>query len=373
MSNLKSYPILSEDRLRSLDIYDLAWYAFSVITVYNKYIAREVLDEIDRRLRAYMAENEELFSMVLYDKELVAGILLGYYVILKSGFYRRDQHVERTLARILGYVNEAIDKYSSQGEVLFILKKLAEVSAAARDLNINTRLTATFEKLRNELLGESVRIEQIEDLLYLLWVLYEGGKCAFNGLDLAKMMLDDRLHNLALSDFKTRAVYANAMADFILKCKSKRMRKKDRKILRKRVEEIRTSLKRDLKLMHQIDEGVSIALVSKTTLGLYRLKKASKKLQKLDEVWKIKVRYESLTLLLMLMLVLDSYRIPLLTDLFRQFRSFAVNLMLSVVALMTIYDTITTILGDFLSKKSKLLLKQILKTLFKVFSEFSRS
>jgi len=354
------YPVLSEERLLSLDVYDLAWYAYYVMAIYGKDSTREVFSEIDLKLKAYLAEGEESLFTVLYDKEFTIGILLGYYVLLRSGFYK-DQHVRRTLTKILEYVDELVDRYSSQGEVLFVLKKLTEVTDATRGLDVNIRMKTTFRRLRNGLLWENLYMEQVEDLLYLVWAMYESRRDIDNRVDVVKVILDERLHRLALSDFRTKIVYANALANFILKRGIKKMSKREHNTLRKKVKEVVTSLEHDLKMLNQIGEGVSVALWSKAVLGLYSLEKALGKVQELNEVWRIKIKYGTVILSLAAVVSL-TLSIPQIANLLHQFHNIIFGILMTIIGFVV--DDM--MLGGRLPKWLKSFFKHIMKFLSKL-------
>jgi len=279
------------DVFSTIDIYDLSWYTLYLMEAYGKPSAMNNINNIDSMLKMSVEENKEFLHMVLYDKELIVGILLGYYILLKNKFYN-DYSIKPSLSKVLEAVKNYIDEYNTYGEVLYALKKLDTVTDMVRKfIDIDSKIKILFNNSRDTLLRGDLRIEHAEDLSYVIWIICENKAFSIVGKDdLMKAVLDDRLYNLVSMDYKSIAVYANALANFILKSELK-YEKDVYNILRERSEEVYKTLKFYIKTLSHSDEGVSKALIGKMRLGIRYLDKALQRLKGLNKIQKVKRKY----------------------------------------------------------------------------------
>ena len=292
------------DVISTTDIYDLSWYTLYLMEAYGKPSIMNNINNIGSMLKTFIEENKEFLQMVLYDKELIVGILLGYYILLKSKFYD-DRRAKLGLSKVLEAVKNYIDEYNTYGEVLYALKKLDTVTDIVRKfIDVDSKIRILFNNSKDALLKGYLRIEHAEDLSYIIWLICENK--AYNIVeekDLTKVVLDDRLYNLISMDYKSIAVYANALASFILKCKPKH-EKEVHNILRERSEEVYKTLEFYIKTLSQPHEGVSKALIGKIGLGIHNLSKALRKLRDLNEAQKVKRKYGILSAVFTLSIII---------------------------------------------------------------------
>ena len=345
----------------TMDIYDLSWYTLYLMEVYGKPSITNNIIDISSILRTFIEENEEFLHMVLYDKELVVGILLGYYILLKSRFYD-ERDAKPGLSKVLEAVKSYIDEYDTYGEVLYALKKLDTVTYMVRKfIDIDRRIRILFDNSKDALLKGYLRIEHAEDLSYVIWLLCENK--AFSIVaeeDLMEVVLDNRLYNLASMDHKSIAVYANALANFILKCKPKYEREVH-SILHERGEETYKTLEFYIKALSQTSEDVSKALICKIELGIHNLSKALQELRGLNEVQKVKRKYGILSAVLTL-LIMVIVAFPGITYMLQ---NIITHVRLSIVAVLT--SLLFYIIDDLFENKASKWLLEVLKSVIRAF------
>jgi hypothetical protein len=215
---------------------------------------------------------------------------LGYYVLLKSKFYS-ERNLRQGLFRVLKVIKSYIDDYAAGGEVLYALKKLDTVTSLVKEfINVDDRIRGELSKLKDNLLKDSLRIEEAEDISYIIWVVCETAIYDKNeGKNLLEIILNDRLYNLVAVDYKSAPVYANALSNIILKCKFK-IEGEIYNVLYERTEELTKVLEFYVKEFKK-EESIDMALMGKLKLGIYNLEKTLKKLGMLDEVRKTKRGY----------------------------------------------------------------------------------
>jgi len=274
----------------SMDIYGLSWYTLYQMEVQGKPSAKYNVDNVYLYLRALMEEDRDVLHVALYDKEVAVGVLLGYYVLLKSKFYS-ERNLRQGLFRVLKVIKSYIDDYAAGGEVLYALKKLDTVTGLVKEfINVDDRIRGELSKLKDNLLKDSLRIEEAEDISYIIWVVCETAIYDKNGeKNLLEIILNDRLYNLVAVDYKSAPVYANALSNIILKCKFK-IEEEIYDVLYEKTEELIKTLGFYVKEFEK-EENVDMALVGKLKLGVYNLEKALRKLGALDEVQRTKRKY----------------------------------------------------------------------------------
>jgi tetratricopeptide (TPR) repeat protein len=296
------------------DIYDLSWTAYYMLEVYGRPSVIGIVGKIDPVLISLVEESGEYLHAVLYNKEIAIGILLGYYVLLKTKHYDA-RTIQSQLSKVLGIVKNYVDEYGVYGEVLYVLKKLGQVADVVRRyIDVDSRIRTSFNNLKDMLARSNLRIEHVEDLFYIAWIICEHKmRDIVDEQELIKLFLDDRLYNLAIMDFRSSAVYANAVASFALRYKFKEFHK----ILYGRMEELYKALRYYDENLAKMDNGVSGALVSKIRLGIHNLNKALRKLEELNEAQKVRKRYGiplAVSLLLMAVLLWALLRMPSTLD-----------------------------------------------------------
>jgi hypothetical protein len=291
-----------EGVLLAEDVYDLSWTAFYRLEVYGKPSIMGIMGKIDSILRSIVDESGEYLHAILYDKEIVVGVLLGYYVLLRTKYY--DVRSARLkLSKVLSIIKSYIDGYSAYGEVLYALKKLDKiVDVVQRYVDVDAKVRTAFNNLRSMLVEPNLRIEHVEDLFYIVWLICEHRMHDIaDEEELARLLLDERLYNLAIMDFESSAIYANAVASFITRYRFK----ESYRSLRERIEELYKTLRYHDESLAKVGEGLSGALVSKIKLGIHNLDEALQRLRSLDEARKMQRRYGiPLASLLLLMAVL---------------------------------------------------------------------
>ena len=353
------------DDTSTMDIYDLSWYTLYLMEVYGKPSITNNIIDISSILRTFVEENEELLYMVLYDKELIVGILLGYYILLKSRFYD-ERDAKPGLSKVLEAVKSYIDEYSTYGEVLYVLKKLDTVTyMIGKFIDIDRRIRILFDDLKDMLLKGHLRIEHAEDLSYVIWLLCENK--AFDIVaekDLTKAVLDDRLYNLASMDHKSTAVYANALANFILKCKPNYGREVH-SVLHERSEEIYKTLEFYIKALSQTSEDISKALTCKIELGIHNLSKALQKLRGLNEVQKVKRKYRILSAVSVLLIMV----IVAFPEITYMLQNMIIHVRLLIVAVLT--SLFFYIIDDLFENKAFKWLLEVLKSVVRAFISHS--
>jgi len=301
---------LAEEDTSQMDVYELSWYTFYNMEVYGMTNdTKSFLSKLSSKLmelEASIEENKVLLYVILYDKEIVIGVLLGYYVLLKSGF-QNEQQARTGLSFVLSALRSFIDEYDSPGELLYVLGKLSEVTNMVRDFSIDERMLRLIDEMKEVLSKDNLRISKAEDAIYAIWSLCERNVIKRRGKDTMKLIteiaLNDRLYNLVQADYKARATYASMLSSLILQCRVKLEGEINVK-LRERSEELHKMLRHDLENLKQIDEGVSIALKAKIELALHNLNKALEKLREESEIEKVKRKYALLTLSLTVPLII---------------------------------------------------------------------
>jgi len=352
-----------DDGTLTMDIYDLSWYTLYLMEVYGRPSITNNIIDISSILRTLIEENEGFLHMVLYDKELIVGILLGYYILLKSRFYD-DRDAKPGLSKVLEAVKSYIDEYDTYGEVLYALKKLDTVTDMVRKfIDIDGRIRILFGNSKDALLKGYLRIEHAEDLSYVIWLLCENK--AFGIVaekDLMKVVLDDRLYNLALMDHKSTAVYANALANFILKCKPK-YKREVHNILHGRGEEIYKTLEFYIKALSQTSEDVSKALISKIELGIHSLGKALQKLRGLNEVQKVKRKYGILSAVSTLLIIV----IVIFPEITYMLQNIPIRYFMEAV-LASLASLLFYIIDNIFENKASKWILEVLKSVVKAFT-----
>lgn len=349
------------DIILTTDIYDLSWYTLYLMEAYGKPSIMNNINNIGSILKTFVEENKEFLHMVLYDKELIVGILLGYYILLKSKFYN-DYRVKLGLSKVLEAVKNYIDEYNTYGEVLYALKKLDAVTDIVREfIDIDSKIRILFNNLKDALLKDDLRIEHAEDLSYVIWLICENkAHSIVEKDDLMKAVLDDRLYNLVSMDYKSIAVYANALANFILRCKLK-YEKEVYNVLCERSEEVYKTLEFYIKTLSQPSEGVSRALIGKMRLGIHNLGKALQKLRDLNEAQKVKRKYGILSIALTL-LVIIFIKFPTITHMLQ---SIAPPIVVTLISLLL------SIIDDLFENRASKWLLEVLKSVLRAFTSRS--
>ena len=106
-----------------MDIYDLSWYTLYLMEVHGKPSAMNNINSIDLLLKTLIEESNNFLHVLLYDKDIVVGVLLGHYILLKSRVYK-EHYLRPRLFKVLKTIKSYIDEYRAHGEVLYVLKKL---------------------------------------------------------------------------------------------------------------------------------------------------------------------------------------------------------------------------------------------------------
>lgn len=357
--------ISNGDDVLDKDIYDLAWYTLYLIEIHNKPFAKQNINNIYLILKTFTEEKSDLLHIILYDKEVAIGILLGCYILLRSGY--NENHINASLSKVLKVIKDHIDEYSAYGEILYVLKKLDTITDTIRKfINIDDRMRIRFNDLKDIILKGNLRIEDAENLLYIIWAIYETKAYDIaEDRDLLKTVVNDRLYDLIVIDQVSASIYANAVSSFILK-HSLKFEKEIHDKLYERIEALYKMLKHYAEMLEQKNENISKALISKIRLGIYNLEGALQKLKDLDEVQRIKRKYYlTLAILVAVMIIfinilplMDKVLISFLISYLISYRSIISSVLITVLAF--IFDKI------FEGKISKWIL-EFLKNILKLF------
>jgi flagellar biosynthesis protein FliQ len=313
--------IINENLNESLtmDIYELAWHTIYQMEVQGKLTAKYNINNIYIYIKTLTEENRDFFHILLYNKEIAIGILLGYYILLKSKFV--DKHdFQSGLSRILKIIKNFIDKYSTKGEIIYALKKLDTITNIVKNfIDIDKEIEIRFKELKETFLKGNPSIENAEDLSYIIWIICDSGIYGqIEKQDFLNIALNDRLYDLATMEYKSASIYSCALSNFVLRYSSE-LEKENYKVLYDRTRELEKALKAYAEeISNQKEEGVSNALISKLKLGIYNLENALEKLKTLDETRRINRNYKIiLTMIVGLIIIFfnlpTTYQILLLT------------------------------------------------------------
>jgi hypothetical protein len=278
------------DYVLSTDIYGLGWYTFYLLEA-RKEVHDELVNRVYLLIKAITEGNEGFLHVLLYDRENAVGILLGYYILLKRRFYG-EHHLQRGLSEVLKIVINNINEYTVKGEILYVLKKLDLLTDRIRNIfKVDDKIIAELNKLENILLTADQRIEDLESLLYIIWIAYETRIYdRSKEQDLLKIFLDERLYNIIVRDYKSISAYVGALSNFILHRRLK-LKKEQLHILYKRFVNLKKMVGLYVKELEQKleqKETIDIALVGKLKLSDYYLEKTLRKIKILNEIQKIK-------------------------------------------------------------------------------------
>lgn len=358
------------DNVPGMDIYDLSWYTIYQMEVQGKPSARYNITHIYSCLRALIEENKEFLHILLYDKELAVGVLLGYYVLLKSKSYD-ERYLQQELSRVLKVIKSYINEYATEGEILYALKKLDMITGIIREfIDVNNKIVTLFNELKDTLLRGSPRIEDAEDLSYVIWIIYETE--TYNKSkeqDMLKIVLDDRLYDLVTMDYKSVSIYGNAFSNFVLKGDLK-LEGEVYNVLYERAEELIKTLKYYAEMFKQKnDEKVSTALVSKLNLGIYHLEKALQKLRTLDEVQRIKRKYDLYLVITIASIIAFINVLPVTYQVILPFLFSYRNIITIILSSVLIYKLDNL----FFKRKISKLISEFAKVLLKVVEQHSHS
>jgi len=276
------------DSSQGMDIYDLSWYTYYLMEERGIPLTRHCIDSLATHLRELKGK-EVFLHVLLYDKEIAVGTLLSYYILLKSKLYDR-RSIGLELSEVLKVLESYIDNYSTQGEVLYVLKKLdTMIDAIRKSTNIDSRIRVLLSTLKSHLMTGKIRVEEVEDMSYLIWAVCEAK--TFNVVEedeLIDIILNDRLYELVTADYRSISVYACAISSCVLNCRLK-LKEKAYKALSEKVEQILKVLKSYDKELEHV-EGVSKATIGKLKLSINNLEKSLQRLRALDEVRRTKRR-----------------------------------------------------------------------------------
>jgi len=346
------------------DIYDLSWYALYELEEKGRLFVRNNIHHIYSYLRTLSGMDDNLLRISLYNKEIAIGVLLGYYVLLKSKFYDKED-LQNGLLQVLKIVKNNIDEYALKGEVLYTLKMLDKITGAVKGEigDINNKIMELFSKLRNTFLRGNPRVEEAEDLSYAIWAICESKVCtSIDQQELLKTILDDRLYDLVTMDYMSATIYANALSNFVLNCYGSLTKNKDYGIaIYKRVEEIE-------KMLKNIDDKKEsgYAQIGKLKLGVYNIDRALRELEKLDEVQQLRKKCDRIEGILFIVigvsLLIIGFPSSLLwiASLLAPFNNFLVAIILSL-SISLIAEGIGRILS-----KHKILISRLIQEVLKM-------
>lgn len=131
--------------------------------------ARLIVNSIALHLKTLTEGGSDFVHVLLYDKETALGVLLGYYILLRSGVYK-EQHVRSRLSEVLKVIKNHVDEYRARGEVLYVLKRLDDEAGFVREfIDIEGKMSALLSGSKQLMLESDLCIEDAEDLLYAVW------------------------------------------------------------------------------------------------------------------------------------------------------------------------------------------------------------
>jgi len=280
------------DSVIGADIYGLSWYMLYLLEA-RKIVSGELINRLYLHIRAIMEEHEDALHVLLYDREVLVGVLLGYYILLKKKY--NEFQLQQELSRVLKIVKNTINEYMVKGEILYALKKLSTLTNIVKEfINVDDEIITESNKLKAVLTSSKQLIEELENLLYVIWIAYEADiyDKSIKEQELLGIFLSDRFYDILVMDYKSLPIYACALSNFVLsKLKPER---EVRDALYERLETLMDAIDRYIKDLEQKIEQkeiIDIALIGKLKLSLYYLEKALQKLRTLDEVQKVKRKY----------------------------------------------------------------------------------
>jgi len=281
------------DPVLSKDIYGLSWYTFYLLEA-RKEAHDELVNRVYLLIKAITEGNEGFLHVFLYDRENAVGFLLGYCILVKRRFYS-EYHLQRTLSEVLKIIINNINEYAVKGEILYGLKKLDSLTNRIRNIiKVDDEIIAELNKLENIRLAADQCIEDLESLLYIIWIAYETGIYdRSKEQELLEIFLDERLYNIIVRDYKSISAYVGALSNFILH-RSLKLKKWQLNVLYERFENLKKIVDiyiKDLEQKLEQKEAIDIALVSKLKLSDYHLEKTLRKIKTLNEIQKMKIKF----------------------------------------------------------------------------------
>lgn len=202
------------DHKRIKDIYDAAWYAYSLLETKN----HAALDEAVVVLTRLMGEALYIPShlpILLYNRRLAVGLLLSYHVMAKTKRLTSDK--EKLLPKILDIMENYSSWYNHNGEVLFALYKLSgSISKVLRKTYVTNLAKEAFDALYEKLEKGMITVEDVENISFITCILVED-QVNIEKEKLSSVLSSNSVYRLAKKYTNTLPIYAFALSSFILK------------------------------------------------------------------------------------------------------------------------------------------------------------